>query len=95
MTKPLTDRLRSALEFKDEDFHCQIGDNSTNAEIANEFIKPVLDCLIECVGELKSSIIIESTCEECGTFSGVRYEIREIKEALSKLDSLLREREKP
>lgn len=47
--------------------------------------------LVALVGALKTSIIIEDTCEECGTFKEVRYEISEISLALAALSKELGE----
>jgi len=37
-------------------------------------------------GAIKSSVLIDHECEECGNFTSIRYEIRELKEVIELLD---------
>lgn len=50
-------------------------------------IRKLANDLIVAVEALEkgTAIIVEDTCDECGTFLGVRYEIKPIVEALEKL----------
>lgn len=57
--------------------------------------RPLITTLLEVVemqrNAMKPSIIIESNCDECGTFSAVKYEIKELKECLTLCEKKLRE----
>lgn len=79
--KPLFEEIRERLEKASErqyNFY-----PSAQHDIAR-----LLKAVDLAVGAMKNSILVEDTCEECGTFKAVRYEITEIKKALAQLKEL-------
>lgn len=64
----LADSLKQALALSDEDFATQIGDNRTNAEIANDRLAPLHAALCDAAAALELTAAImrnefhERTC---------------------------------
>lgn len=48
-----------------------------------------LDLLMPVVESIKTSIVVDHSCEECGTFTSVCYEIGELKKAIEELKAKL------
>lgn len=62
-----------------------MNDFAQGAKWNDSKVQDLLPILLEMAEVLKTSIVVESECDECGTFSAVRYEIPEISKALERL----------
>lgn len=60
----LTDRILKLAEFDDEVFHCQIGDNRTNSEIANEHILPLIKSLADIIAMQSEALEHFAKCDK-------------------------------
>jgi hypothetical protein len=73
--------LKEALEKRREacEFEYQFDDH----------IKLLSKIILKQDKALKDSIIVESECDECGTYSNVRYGLKEIKDTKSEILKML------
>ncbi len=69
----LADQVRSLTDLKNQYF-VKIGELATEVERLREALEKV-----------RPGIVVEHECEECGTFTSVKYEIKELKEAAQAL----------
>ncbi len=60
---------------------------AASSALSTDIINSLRADLKLAVSAMKSSIVVDHNCEECGNFTSVRYEITEIKEALAKLQN--------